>query len=48
MVEGKKSKGEDKRWKTNEETRQKLHENLGLGDGALIDLNLKTLLFIHI
>ena len=44
----KKSKGVERRWKTNEETRQKLHENLGLGDCALIDLNLKTLLVIHI
>ena len=39
---------EQRRWKANEETRRKLHENLGLGDWALIDLNLKTLLAIHI
>ena len=40
----KKSKEEQKRWKANEETRQKLHENLGLGDSALKDFDLKTLL----
>ena len=43
-----KSKGEERRWKANEEMRQKLFENLGLGDCALIDPNLKTLLVIHI
>ena len=48
MAVEKKSKGEVKRWKANEETRQKLHENLGLGDCALKDLKLKTLsLVIH-
>ena len=44
----KKRKGEEGRWNTNEETRWKLRENLGLGDCALIDLNLKTLLVIRI
>ena len=45
----KKSKGEEIRWKVNKETRRKLHESLGLGDGALKDLKLKTLsLVIHI
>ena len=43
----KKSKGEERRWKTNEETRRKLHENLVVGDCALIDLNLKAFLVIH-
>ena len=44
----KKSKGEERKQKANEETRGKLLENLGLGDCALIDLNLKILLVIHI
>ena len=44
----KKSKGDKKRWKANEEMRRKLHENLGLGDCALKDLDLKTLLVIQI
>ena len=48
MAVEKKNKGEERRWKKNEETRRKLHENLGLGDCALKDLNLKTLLVIHI
>ena len=48
MSGAKKSKGEQRGWKANEETRQKLHENLGLGDWVLKDLNIKTLLVIHI
>ena len=32
MAVEKKSKGEERRQKANEETRQKVHENLGLGD----------------
>ena len=45
----KKIKGKERRWKTNEETSGKSHENLGLGDCALKDLKLKTLtLVIHI
>ena len=49
MVVEKNSKGEERRWKANEDTRRKLHENLGLGDCVLKDLKLKTLsLVIHI
>ena len=49
MAVEKKSKGEERRWKANEETRRKLQENLGLGDCALKDPKLKTLsLVIHI
>ena len=44
MAVEKKSKEEEKKWKANEETRQKLHENLGLRDCTLKDLDLKTLL----
>ena len=45
----KKSKEEERRWKASEETRRKLHENLGLGDCAMKDLKLNTLsLVIHI
>ena len=29
---GEKEKREERRWKENEETRRKLHNNLGLGD----------------
>ena len=47
MAVEKKSKGEERGWKPYEETRRKLHENLGLGDCTVIDLNLKTLLVIH-
>ena len=49
MTEEKNSKREERTWKANEDARQKLHENLGLGDCALKDLKLKTLsLVIHI
>ena len=48
MAVQKERKVEERRWKANEETRQKLRENVGLGDCALTDLNLKTLLVIHI
>ena len=48
MAVEKKSKGEQRGWKVNEETRQTLHENLGLGDWVLKDLNIKTFLVIHI
>ena len=49
MAVKKKSKGEKRRWKANEEMRRKLHENLGLGDCVLNDLKLKALsLVIHI
>ena len=49
MAAEKKSKVEERRWKANEKTRQKLHEKLELGDCLLKDVNLKALsLVIHI